>query len=105
MKNIGFTWEKQGFSENRCFALGLSSGPFLDLFWDGSGLQNRGLGWSWAALGRSWVGLGGVLWGVVWSWVVLGEVLGGFWRPDRFPTGSTVEGQGLPRGVRGARGA
>ena len=27
---------------------------------------------SWAALGRSWVGLGGVLWSVVWSCVVLG---------------------------------
>ena len=47
--------------------------------------------------------LGGVLWSVVWSWVVLGEVLGGFLRPDRFRDCTTVEGQGLPRGVRGAR--
>ena len=51
------------------------------------------------------MGLGGVLWGVVWSWVVLGEVLGGFWWPDRFRGRTTVEAQGLPRGVRGARGA
>ena len=49
--------------------------------------------------------LGGVLWGVVWPWVVLGEVLGGFWRPARFRGRTTLEGQGLPRGVRGARGA
>ena len=52
------------------------------------------------------MGLGGVLWCVVWSCVVLGglgEVLGGFWRPDRFPPCTTVEGQVEPRGVRGAR--
>ena len=52
------------------------------------------------------MGLGGVLWSVVWSWVVLGglgEVLGGFLWPDRFPACTTVEGQVEPRGVRGAR--
>ena len=37
--------------------------------------------------------------------MVLGEVLGGFLRPDRFPDCTTVEAQGLPRGVRGARGS
>ena len=64
------------------------------------GSSGGGLGPLWGGLG---VELGGVLWGVVWSWVVLGEVLGGFGRPDRFPGCTTVEGQGLPRGVRGAR--
>ena len=51
------------------------------------------------------MGCCGVLCGLVWSWVVLGEVLGGFGRPDRFPGCTTVEAQGWPRGVRGARGA
>ena len=65
----------------------------------------RGLGQVWGDLGWGWVECCEVLCGLVWSWVVLGEVLGGFWRPDRSADRSTMEGQGLPRGVRGARGA
>ena len=56
-------------------------------------------------LGRSGEVLGGVGWCVVDCCVALGglgEVLGGFWRPDRFAGCTTVEAQGLPRGVRGA---
>ena len=62
-----------------------------------------GLGLVWGGLGWGWVVCCGVLCGLGWSWVVLGEVLGGFLRPDRFRDCTTVEGQGLPRGVRGAR--
>ena len=61
-----------------------------------------GLGPVWGGLGWSWVVCCRVLCGLGWSWVVLGEVLGGFLRPARFGGCTTVEGQGLPRGVRGA---
>ena len=66
-------------------------------------LSGWGLGPPWGGLGWGWVVCCGVLCGLVWSWVALGEVLGGFWRPDRFATCTTVEGQVEPRGVRGAR--
>ena len=64
-----------------------------------------GLGQVWGGLGWGWVVCCGVLCGLGWPWVVLGEVLGGFWRPARFRPCMTVEAQGWPRGVRGARGA
>ena len=41
----------------------------------------------------------------MWPWVVLGEVLDEFLEAGPFPTCTTVEAQGLPRRVRGARGA
>ena len=59
-----------------------------------------------AALGRSWVGLGGVLWGVVWSCVALGGLgwgLGWVFVAGSFAPCTTLEAQELPRGVRGAR--